>query len=164
MNENELKRIEDLLDLKPTVEDFATEDDVADGSTKPADIVQYNEQPLVAHKKKEGEILSADEKKHDIESVRRNLFNLVNKSKEAVDGSLQVAQESDSPRAYEVVAGLIKSSMEVNQAIIDMHEKVNPAQTGKQETNIEQAVFVGSPAELQKMLKQAKETQHGEED
>lgn len=157
MKENELSRLEDILDLKPSVEDFAVEDDIADGSTKPSNLVAYDEKPLEVENKVEGEILNIEEKKKDVESVRRNLFNLINKSKEAIDGSLQVAQESDSPRAYEVLAGLLKTSMEVNQAILDMHEKVNPVKKAEQNTNIEKAVFVGSPAELQKMLEKAKE-------
>ena len=100
----------------------------------------------------------------DYAEVRSNLKTLIEKSTEAVDGMLNVAQESDSPRAYEVVSDLIKTAIESNNKLMDLHKKMKEIkevakQSEKNSTNVfndNRSVFVGNPNELLKLIRQNK--------
>ena len=92
----------------------------------------------------------------DYEYQRQNFYNLVERGTDAVEGILELAKESDHPRAYEVAGNLIKQVAEVTEKLGDLQEKMKrlkevPNNAPKNVTN---ALFVGSTAELQKMLKE----------
>ncbi len=91
----------------------------------------------------------------DYEISRAQLHNLVMKGQEAVDGILDVARASDHPRAYEVAATTIKAVGDVTDKLIDLQGKMKELdkEEKKGPTNVTNAMFVGSTADLQKMLK-----------
>ena len=91
----------------------------------------------------------------DYEYQRQNFYNLVEKGTGAIEGILELAKESEHPRTYEVAGNLIKQVAEVTEKLGDLQEKMKklkevPDNAPKNVTN---ALFVGSTAELQKMLK-----------
>ena len=97
-----------------------------------------------------------DQLKQDYEYSRGQLYNLIEKGQEAVNGILDVAQQSDQPRAYEVAGQLIKHVGDVADKLADLHKKVNDIENPKQSRNTEvtnNTMFVGSTAELAKFLK-----------
>ena len=104
----------------------------------------------------------SEEKEHidaDYEYQRENFYNLIEKGQDAIQGILNVAKESDHPRGYEVAGNLIKQVAEVTEKLGDLQEKMKrlkevPNSAPKNVTN---ALFVGSTAELQKMLKGKKD-------
>ena len=91
----------------------------------------------------------------DYETSRAQLHNLVMKGQEAVDGILDVARASDHPRAYEVAGQLIKHVADTTDKLIDLQGKMKELdkEDKKGPTNVTNAMFVGSTADLQKMLK-----------
>tara|TARA_Y100000022_G_C13092293_1_gene302854 strand:- start:93 stop:533 length:441 start_codon:yes stop_codon:yes gene_type:complete len=101
-----------------------------------------------------------DQLKKDYEYTRGNLYSLIEKGQEAVDGILELAQESDQPRAYEVAGQLIKHVGDVADKLVDLQKKVNDieAPTKTKEINTtNNTMFVGSTADLAKFLKQQKD-------
>ena len=93
----------------------------------------------------------------DYEYTRANLYSLIEKGQEAINGILEVAGEGDSPRAYEVAGQLIKSVGDVTDKLMDLQKKlkdveVNNTKVSNNVTN--NAVFIGSTSELSKILKQ----------
>ena len=96
-----------------------------------------------------------DDVKHDYETARAQMHNLVSKGQEAVDGILEVAQSSDHPRAYEVAALMIKNVADTTEKLIDLQRKMKEldAEDKKVTNNTTNALFVGSTTDLQKMLK-----------
>jgi len=95
----------------------------------------------------------------DYDYQRENFYNLIEKGQNAIEGILNVAKESDHPRGYEVAGNLIKQVAEVTEKLGDLQEKMKrlkdvPNSAPKNVTN---ALFVGSTAELQKMLKGKKD-------
>ena len=96
----------------------------------------------------------------DYISVRKNLRNIIKQAEAAIDGILEVATESESPRAYEVVSQLIHSSLDANSKLIDLHKKMKEIEKKDENsgvTNItNNAIFMGSTAELQKFLAERK--------
>jgi len=98
--------------------------------------------------------------KKDYEYTRGNLYSLIEKGQEAVDGILELAQESDQPRAYEVAGQLIKHVGDVADKLVDLQKKVaeieNPKKT-KEVNTTNNTMFVGSTADLAKFLKQQRD-------
>ena len=94
----------------------------------------------------------------DFETGRKNLYNLLDKGNEAIDGILNLAKEGEHPRAYEVAGQLIKTVSEVSQNLLDLQEKLKKVKEvpDKGPKNVTNALFVGSTTELQKMLKEKK--------
>ena len=95
--------------------------------------------------------------KKDYEYTRANLYSLIEKGQEAIDGIMELASESDQPRAYEVAGQLIKSVGDVTDKLIDLQKKLKDIEddTVKTTNNVtNNAVFVGSTSELSKLLKQ----------
>ena len=93
----------------------------------------------------------------DYEYSRANLYSLIEKGQEAINGIMEVAGEGGSPRAYEVAGQLIKSVADTTDKLIDLQKKLKDVEDeSKKTTNnvTNNAVFVGSTSELQKMLKQ----------
>tara|TARA_B100000508_G_scaffold40151_1_gene31457 strand:+ start:629 stop:1066 length:438 start_codon:yes stop_codon:yes gene_type:complete len=100
----------------------------------------------------------------DYEYSRAQLYSLVEKGQEAVDGALDVAQQSDSARAYEVAGQLIKHVADTADKLVDLQKKmkeIDEVNTKQNTTNVtNNSLFVGSTADLQKMLKKvSKENQ-----
>ena len=88
---------------------------------------------------------------------RANLYSLIEKGQEAINGIMEVAGEGGSPRAYEVAGQLIKSVADTTDKLIDLQKKLKDVEdeTKRTTNNVtNNAVFVGSTSELQKMLKQ----------
>ena len=111
---------------------------------------------IVKNEKPEVVVPIKDQLKQDYEYTRGQLYNLVEKGQEAVNGILDVAQQSDQPRAYEVAGQLIKHVGDVADKLADLHKKVNDIENPKQTRNTEvtnNTMFVGSTAELAKFLK-----------
>tara|TARA_B100000902_G_scaffold390750_1_gene440218 strand:+ start:300 stop:716 length:417 start_codon:yes stop_codon:yes gene_type:complete len=94
----------------------------------------------------------------DFETGRKNLYNLLDKGNEAIDGILNLAKEGEHPRAYEVAGQLIKTVSEVSQNLLDLQDKLKKVKDipDKGPKNVTNALFIGSTTELQKMLKEKK--------
>ncbi|SVC98016.1 uncharacterized protein METZ01_LOCUS350870 [marine metagenome] len=94
----------------------------------------------------------------DFETGRENLYKLLDKGNDAIDGILALAKEGEHPRAYEVAGQLIKTVADVSKDLLELQEKLKkikdvPNTGPKSVTN---ALFVGSTTELQKLLKDKK--------
>ena len=97
-----------------------------------------------------------DEITRDYEYTRGNLYSIIEKGQEAIDGILELAQESEMPRAYEVAGQLIKSVSDATDKLMDLQKKlkdVNEEKQSKGPNTVNNALFVGSTAELSKLLK-----------
>ena len=100
---------------------------------------------------------SVNDVKKDYDYTRGNLYSIIEKGQEAINGIMEVAEEGASPRAYEVAGQLIKSVADTTDKLIDLQKKLKDVEedTKKTTNNVtNNAVFVGSTSELQKMLKQ----------
>ena len=97
-----------------------------------------------------------DDQEKDYEYTRGELYSLIDQGQEAVRGALEVAQESGHPRAYEVAVAAMKHVADMTEKLQDLHKKMKDldeeAKGPSKVTN--NAMFVGSTSELQKMLKQ----------
>ena len=95
----------------------------------------------------------------DFETGRENLYKLLAKGNEAIDGILSLAKEGEHPRAYEVAGQLIKSQSEIAQNLLDLQDKLKKIKDVKElgPKNVTNALFVGSTTELQKMIKKNKD-------
>lgn len=98
-----------------------------------------------------------DDIKKDYEYTRANLYSLIEKGQKAINGIMELAGESDSPRAYEVAGQLIKSVGDVTDKLIDLQKKLKDVEETNNKTptsTTNNAIFVGSTSELSKLLKQ----------
>jgi hypothetical protein len=97
-----------------------------------------------------------EDREKDYEYTRGELYSLIDKGQEAVQGALDVAQESGHPRAYEVAVAAMKHVADMTDKLADLHKKMKDLdaeqKTGPSSVT-NNAMFVGSTAELQKMLK-----------
>ena len=104
-----------------------------------------------------------DETKDDIDNdyshSRDNYYNLIDKGNEAIEGILEIAKEGQHPRAYEVAGQLIGQVAQTVDKLQDLQKKLKDLKQvpNKTSANIKNALFVGSTAELQKMLNRKKE-------
>ena len=106
---------------------------------------------------KADEVTKVDEVKKDYDYTRGNLYSLIEKGQEAINGIMEVAGETASPRAYEVAGQLIKSVADTTDKLMDLQKKVKEVEedVNKTTNNVtNNALFVGSTSELSKMLKQ----------
>ena len=100
--------------------------------------------------------MTKDDITRDYEYTRGNLYSIIEKGQEAIDGILELAQESDMPRAYEVAGQLIKSVSDATDKLMDLQKKlkdVNEESQQKGPNTVNNALFVGSTAELAKLIK-----------
>lgn len=99
---------------------------------------------------------TSDDIKKDYDYTRGNLYSLIEKGQEAINGILELAQESEMPRAYEVAGQLIKNVADATDKLMDLQKKLKDIEEEKQKgpTTVNNALFVGSTAELAKLLKQ----------
>lgn len=112
--------------------------------------------PLV----KDVEILKPDTKNDDIESdykyARENLYNAIERGSDALEELVELAKQSQSPRAFEIVGQMIKTLTDSNKDLLEIQKKVKDLkreEKSKGPNNVTNALFVGNTAELQKMLK-----------
>lgn len=122
------------------------------------EIVQSETESVI--QKIENVASSFDDVKKDYNYARGNLYSLIEKGQEAVNGILELAQESEMPRAYEVAGQLIKTTGEMAEKLMNLQKvlkDVEEEKSMKGPTNVTNALFVGSTAELAKLLKQQKD-------
>ena len=117
------------------------------------EIVSTKNQPIEIIKKLEN---NKDDIEKDYEYTRGNLYSIVEKGQEAINGILELAQESEMPRAYEVAGQLIKNVADATDKLMDLQKKLKDVkeESAKGPTSVTNALFVGSTAELSKLLKQ----------
>ena len=111
---------------------------------------KQSKKQVVIPRPKENDDVDADYKYQ-----RENFYALIERGQDAVEGILELAQESDHPRAYEVAGNLIKSVADVTEKLVDLQTKMKKLKEvpNKGPNNVTNALFVGSTTELQKMLK-----------
>ena len=113
-------------------------------------------QPEIVEKKVENIKKSVDDITKDYDYTRGNLYSIIEKGQEAINGILELAQESEMPRAYEVAGQLIKNVADATDKLMDLQKKLKDVEEEKQvrgPSTVNNALFVGSTADLQKMLK-----------
>ena len=93
--------------------------------------------------------------KKDYDYTRGNLYSIIEKGQEAINGILEIAQESEMPRAYEVAGQLIKNVADATDKLMELQKKLKDVEeeTQKGPSTVNNALFVGSTADLAKMLK-----------
>ena len=115
------------------------------------------ETDIVKEEKRKNQIQKlTDDVSKDYDYTRGNLYSLIEKGQEAINGIMEVAGETASPRAYEVAGQLIKSVADTTDKLADLHKKVKEIEADNpktQNTVTNNALFVGSTSELSKMLK-----------
>ena len=100
--------------------------------------------------------LTQSDVEKDYEYTRGNLYSIIEKGQEAINGILELAQESEMPRAYEVAGQLIKSVSDATDKLMDLQKKLKDVEEETKQkgpSTVNNALFVGSTAELQKLLK-----------
>jgi hypothetical protein len=102
-----------------------------------------------------------DDIRKDYDYTRGNLYSIIEKGQEAINGILELAQESEMPRAYEVAGQLIKNVADATDKLMDLQKKLKDIEeeNPKGPTTVNNALFVGSTAELAKLLKQQSKEQ-----
>jgi len=128
-------------------------DDLNDAFNVAGDIVSHEVESV--EEKVESIASISNDLKKDYEYTRGNLYSIIEKGQEALNGILELAQESEMPRAYEVAGQLIKNVADATDKLIDLQKKLKDIdeQKVKGPTNVTNALFVGSTAELSKLLK-----------
>jgi len=107
----------------------------------------------------EGETNVTEDANKDYEYTRGELYRLISQGQEAVQGALEVAQESGHPRAYEVAVNAMKQVSDMTDKLIDLQQKMknlNKEDKKAGPTTVNNTMFVGTTADLQKMLKRGK--------
>ena len=124
-----------------------------------AEVVKEEKSEILPREKPDR--LTKDDITKDYEYTRGNLYSIIEKGQEAINGILELAQESEMPRAYEVAGQLIKSVSDATDKLMDLQKKlkdVNEEDT-KGPTNVtNNALFVGSTADLAKLIKGEQKT------
>ena len=98
-----------------------------------------------------------DNVKNDYDYSRETYYELIEKGKDALENMIEVARESEHPRAYEVLSGMIKNVSDVNDRLMDLNKKqkqMDEKEEVKQVENQQNNYFLGSTSDIQKMLKQ----------
>ena len=100
----------------------------------------------------------SEDKDNDYEYTRETLYDLIEKGREGIEEMIEVARQSEHPRAYEVLATLIKDTANTSEKLMDLHRKIQSIDQmmlppPKQEGNTTNNLFIGSTTELQRMLK-----------
>jgi len=115
-------------------------------------------QPEVVNKKIDKIKEASDDIKKDYDYTRGNLYSIIEKGQEAINGALEMAQETESPRAYEVTGQLIKSVADATEKLLDIQKKLKDIEEIKDTgpSNVTNALFIGSTADLVKAMKHQK--------
>ena len=129
--------LDEILDIEETASELVEE--------KPKDIIVRDD--------------TLDDIDSDYKYQRENFYNLIERGQDAIQGILDIAQQSDHPRAYEVAGNLIKQVSEVTEKLGDLQEKMKKLKEvpNNAPKNVTNALYVGSTAELQKLLKKKKD-------
>lgn len=134
------ERMEEIFDIAPI---------------EPKNIMEDSSHEIIAH-----ESLDLDLKR-DYEIARENFHELIEKGKDAFDDILAIARDSEKGRDFEVAAGILKNVVEANEKMLDLHKKIREITNYKsqktEKTTINNALFVGSTAELSKLVKDLNE-------
>ena len=129
---------------------FNVAGDIVPAATEKTEVIPKQEKP---------ERPVVDDVRKDYEYTRGNLYSIIEKGQEAINGILELAQESEMPRAYEVAGQLIKNVSDATDKLMDLQKKLKDVEEeskSKGPQNVTNALFVGSTADLAKMLKQQK--------
>ena len=98
-----------------------------------------------------------EESEYDYDYTRGQLYNLIEKGQEAIDGILEIAQQSDSPRAFEVAGQLIKNVADTTDKLLDLQQKMKKLKeedsSGPKTVTNNNTMFIGSTADLQQLIK-----------
>ena len=100
--------------------------------------------------------LTKNDIEKDYEYTRGNLYSIIEKGQEAINGILELAQDSEMPRAYEVAGQLIKSVSDATDKLMDLQKKLKDVEEESKQkgpSTVNNALFVGSTSELAKLLK-----------
>jgi len=133
------KQLDKAFNIAPTATEVVVEKTEAVGIQKPSRLTQ-------------------DDITKDYEYTRGNLYSIIEKGQEAINGILELAQESEMPRAYEVAGQLIKSVSDATDKLMDLQKKLKDVEEEtkpKGPNTVNNALFVGSTAELAKMIKES---------
>jgi hypothetical protein len=123
---------------------FNISDDIMESEVKEVDVIVDNPKT------------DKNDIQRDYEYSRANMYSIIEKGQEAINNVLELAQETESARAYEVVGQLIKNVSDATEKLIDLQKKLRDIEDPKKSnspTNVTNALFVGSTAELSKLLK-----------
>ena len=98
-------------------------------------------------------VQTTNEDDDDFKYSRENLYHIIERGQDALDGILQVAKETDHPRAYEVAGQLLKTNAENTEKLVGLQTTKKKVKESSGPKNVTNALFVGSTAELQKLIK-----------
>ena len=98
-------------------------------------------------------VVNGHDEDTDFQYARENLYNLIERGQDGLDELLEIAKQSEHPRAFEVVGQMIDKLTTTNKELLNLHKTKKDIKAEKGPTNVTNALFVGSTAELQKMLK-----------
>ena len=133
-------------------------DGIEDALNVEADIIPA--EPAPKPKKRTERIIDIDKDiKKDYDYSRGQLYDVIEKGQEALSGILDVANNTDHPRAYEVAGQLVKSVSDATEKLMALQQKMQDLEEGpksKQKVTNNNALFVGSTAELSKLIKQGR--------
>ena len=122
----------------------------------PTDVTVDESDVVVGVDKEKPDRLAKDDVTKDYEYTRGNLYSIIEKGQEAINGILELAQDSEMPRAYEDAGQLIKSVSDATDKLMDLQKKLKDVEEENKQkgpSTVNNALFVGSTAELQKLLK-----------
>lgn len=102
--------------------------------------------------------MTDEQKDNDYEYTRETLYDLIEKGREGIEEMIEVARQSEHPRAYEVLAGLIKDTANTSEKLMDLHRKIQTIDqmmlpAPEKQSSTTNNLFIGSTTELQRMLK-----------
>ena len=144
----------DLVDLQLEIKVKNHLDDAF--NITPTEVTVDETDVVVGVDREKPDRLTKDDITKDYEYTRGNLYSIIEKGQEAINGILELAQDSEMPRAYEVAGQLIKSVSDATDKLMDLQKKlkdVEEEKASKGPNTVNNSLFVGSTAELAKMLK-----------
>ena len=122
----------------------------------PTEITVDESEVVVGVDREKPDRLTKDDIEKDYEYTRGNLYSIIEKGQEAINGILELAQESEMPRAYEVAGQLIKSVSDATDKLMDLQKKLKDVEEETKQkgpSTVNNALFVGSTADLAKIIK-----------
>ena len=122
----------------------------------PTEISVDESEVVVGVDKEKPDRFTKDDIEKDYEYTRGNLYSIIEKGQEAINGILELAQESEMPRAYEVAGQLIKSVSDATDKLMDLQKKLKDVEEETKQkgpSTVNNALFVGSTADLAKIIK-----------
>jgi hypothetical protein len=143
-----------MLNIERNLKKIFDSDDVIEGEV--LEVVEVNEQPQPAKPSKYD--VTADD---DYKEARTNIKNLLSTGEDALDMILEIAKESEQPRAFEIVATMMKQLSDMNHQLVDLHEKkkrlkkdIKEEPVGGNTTVTNNAIFMGTTTSLNKMIEE----------